>query len=178
MTFLINKKISLRAVEPNDLPYLYQIENKESARQYGSSIMPNSKHIIKQFIKEAGKDIFETKQLRLVIEHNAECKAVGMIDLFEFSPIHKRAGVGIWIDSPYRQQGLAGEALECLISYAFDTLLMHQLFCHISSDNLLSIKLFKKAGFKECGVLKEWRQTKNGFQDIIVFQRINASHLK
>lgn len=172
MTFLKNKHISLRALERGDLPYLYQLENKESAREYGDSLMPHSKYVLKEFITNADKDIYVTKQLRLVIEHNESCEAIGMIDLFDFSPQHQRAGVGIWIDDDYRQKGFAREALESLSTFAFDTLMVNQLFCHINQDNLASIKLFKNVGFSEIGVLKQWTRTKSGFQDVTVFQMI------
>lgn len=172
MTFIKNKNISLRALEKEDLPYLYKLENKESARQYGESLMPHSKYVLQDFIKNADKDIFHTQQLRLVIEHNESCEAIGMVDMFDFSSHHQRAGVGIWIDEEYRQNGFANQALESLSSFAFDTLLINQLFCHIKNDNFASIRLFKNAGFSEVGTLKQWIRTKEGFKDVSVFQKL------
>lgn len=175
MTFLKNKHISLRAVEPDDLRYLYELENKESARLHGISIMPHSKYILKNFIKNADKDITETKQLRLIIEHNESCEIIGTIDLFAYSSHHQRAGVGIWLDEEWQHKGYGTEALESLCSFAFDTLLLHQLFCHIAVDNINSLKLFKHVGFVETSLLKHWVRTKNGFCDISVLQKINKT---
>lgn len=172
VTFLKNKHISLRALEKEDLPYLYRLENKESAREYGDSLMPHSKYVLKDFINNADKDIFVTKQLRLVIEHNKSCETIGMVDLFDFSPHHQRAGVGIWLDEAYRKNGFATEALESLSTFAFDTLLINQLFCHINLENIASIKLFKNVGFSEIGTLKQWIRTKKGFCDVSVLQLI------
>lgn len=174
VTFLKNKNISLRALEKGDLPYLYKLENEESARQYGDSLMPHSKYVLKDFIKNADRDIFQTQQLRLVIEHNESCETIGMVDMFDFSSHHQRAGVGIWIDEKYRKKGFASEALESLSTFAFDTLLLNQLFCHIKLDNFASIQLFKNAGFSEIGTLKQWIRTKSGFQDVSVFQKIKS----
>ncbi len=172
MTFIKNKNISLRALEKSDLKYLYELENKESARQFGDSLMPHSKYVIKAFIENANKDISETKQLRLVIEHNKTCETIGMIDLYDYSTYHQRAAVGIWIDENYRTQGCAYEALSSICDYAFDVLLLHQLFCYISSDNIASIKLFKKAEFQVSGTLKDWNRTNNGFRETLILQRI------
>lgn len=177
MPFLKNKQVSLRALEPEDLAYIYDLENKESARQYGNGLMPHSKYVLKSFIKNADKDIFETCQLRLVIEHNETCKTIGMIDLFDFSPHHLRAGVGIWIDEDYRKKGCASEALDSLSSFAFDILLLNQLFCYITLSNNDSLHLFKNAGFVEVGILKQWVQTKDGFQDVAIFQKIKEKSL-
>lgn len=172
MTFLKNKHISLRALEKEDLPYLYNLENKESARQYGDSLMPHSKYVLKEFITNADKDIFQTHQLRLVIEHNESCEPIGMVDLFNLSSHHQRAEVGIWIDEAYRKNGFASEAIESINSFAFDTLLINQLFCYINPLNIASLQLFKNAGFAETAILKQWIRTKKGFQDIAVFQKI------
>jgi len=172
VAFLKNKHISLRALEKEDLPYLYNLENKESAREYGSSLMPHSKYVIKDFIKNADKDIFMTGQLRFVIEHNESCEAIGMVDIFNFSSHHQRAEVGIWIDEEHRRNGFAQEALESLRTFAFDTLLIKQLFCHVNTQNIPSITLFKNAGFVEIGILKAWIRTKSGFQDVSVLQLI------
>lgn len=172
VTFIKNKHISLRALEKEDLPYLYNLENKESARQHGDSLMPLSKHVLKDFIRNADKDIFQTHQLRLVIEHNESCETIGMIDMFDFSPHHQRAEVGIWIDESFRKKGFANEALESLSTFAFETLLINQLFCHINIENKASITLFENAGFNKIGILKQWTRTKNNFKDTALFQRI------
>ncbi len=173
MTFIKNKNISLRALEKGDLPYLYKIENRESARVFGESLMPNSKYVLQEFIRNADKDISLSQQLRLVIEHNDSCEAVGMIDLYDYSVHHQRAAVGIWIDENMRQKGLATEALESIKNYAFNTLLFHQIYCYVSTENVASIKLFEKAGFVLSGTLKDWQRQKTGFSDTLVLQCLN-----
>ncbi len=174
MTFLKNQHISLRALEKEDLSYLYRVENGEAGSCYGENVMPYSKHLLSNFIKNAHRDIFDTRQLRLVAEKNADCEAIGMVDLFDFSPQHRRAGVGIWIDEKFRRRTYAAEAIESLCIYAFDTLLLHQLFCHITADNTPSIRLFQKAGFIQNGTLKQWIKRKDEFVDVLVFQKIKS----
>ncbi len=173
MTFIKNNHISLRALERGDLEYLYQLENKESARQFGDDLMPHSKYVLKSFIRDAHKDIYESRQLRLVIEHNEDCEPIGMIDLFNFAPHHKRAEVGVWIDEQYREQNFAAEALSSLCDYAFDTLLIHQLFCHISENNKKSIELFQKSGFSTSGMLKDWIYDNYNHSNVLILQKIN-----
>lgn len=171
MPFLPNKNISLRALEKEDIHYLYDIENKSSAREFGESLMPLSKHVLQSFIENADKDIYTTRQLRMVIEHNDSCEAIGMIDLYDYHPHHKRAGVGIWIDEEQRRKGYASEAIESLCHYAFDVLMMHQLFCYISLSNKKSVTLFKKNGFTQSGTLKDWHLDKTGYSDVLLLQK-------
>jgi diamine N-acetyltransferase len=98
---------------------------------------------------------------------------VGTIDLFDFDPHNKRAGVGILIDEFSRRQGFASEALSLLTEYCFKTLNLHQVYCNIEQSNQESIGLFTKAGFTACGTKKEWLLREGKWTDELMFQLIN-----
>lgn len=83
--------LKLRTLEPEDLEFLYQIENDESFWEISHTQKPFSKYILKKYIENGHLDIFEAKQLRLIIEEKSTKKQIGMIDLFDFNPQHKRA---------------------------------------------------------------------------------------
>ena len=172
MNTLLGEKINLRALEPEDLDFLYQIENNESFWEVSHTQTPFSKYILKKYLENAHLDIFEAKQLRLVIEETTSKKHVGMIDLFDFNPQHKRAGVGILIHPDFQENGYAFEALSILIDYAFKHLNLHQLYSNISSDNLKSISLFTKCKFEKVGLKKEWILSEGKYKDEILFQLI------
>jgi diamine N-acetyltransferase len=172
MKTLKGTHINLRALEPEDLDFLYQIENNESFWQVSHTNTPFSKYILKQYIENAHLDIFEAKQLRLLIEEKLTRKQIGMIDLFDFNPIHKRAGIGILIHPKFQKNGFASEALSNLISYCFSHLNLHQLYANISSDNIKSISLFTKHDFKEAGIKKDWNLLNGKFTDEVLFQLI------
>jgi diamine N-acetyltransferase len=168
------KNIRLRALEPEDLELLYSWENNESFWVYSNTVSPFSRFTLKRYIENSHKNIYETGQLRLMIDHIEDKKTIGTIDLFEFDPFHKRAGIGILIaDESYRRKGLAAMSLKCLIQYCFKTLQLHQLFCNILANNTVSIELFKKHGFVEIGRKKDWIQTDNGYLDEYLFQLLN-----
>tara|TARA_B110001454_G_C12714438_1_gene432044 strand:+ start:992 stop:1516 length:525 start_codon:yes stop_codon:yes gene_type:complete len=172
MKTLKGTHINLRALEPEDLDFLYQIENNESFWQVSHTNTPFSKYILKQYLENAHLDIFEAKQLRLLIEEKLTRKQIGMIDLFDFNPIHKRAGIGILIHPKFQKNGFASEALSNLISYCFSHLNLHQLYANISSDNIKSISLFTKHDFKEAGIKKDWNLLNGKFTDEVLFQLI------
>jgi diamine N-acetyltransferase len=169
---LEGKQIHLRALEPEDLDFLYQIENNESFWEVSHTKTPFSKFILKQYLENAHLDIFEAKQLRLLIEEKSTKKPLGMIDLFDFNPMHLRAGVGILIHPEFQQNGYASEALSLLINYSFSHLNVHQLYANITANNLKSISLFTKHHFKEAGIKKEWLLLNGKFINEILFQLI------
>lgn len=167
------KEINLRALEPEDLELLYAWENNESYWVISNTVVPFSKYILKRYLEDSHRNIYETGQLRLMIDHIHDKKTVGTIDIFEFDPFHKRAGVGILIAyEEYRRKGLASMSLKCLTDYCFNTLQLHQLFCSILGNNTESMDLFKKQGFVQSGIKRDWVKTADGYLDEYIFQLI------
>jgi diamine N-acetyltransferase len=172
---LENTTISLRAPELEDLDLLFIWENEPSIWQVSGTLTPFSRYILKQYLEHAGKDIYEVKQLRLMIQLKSNHRPVGAVDLFSFDPHHQRAGIGILIAEPSdRRHGYAREALETVIAYCFDVLHLHQVYCNIAAGNSASIKLFKEAGFQESGRKKDWLFDGSSYNDELLFQRVKS----
>jgi diamine N-acetyltransferase len=169
---LTGEKISLRAIEPQDIDVLYQWENDTENWLVSNTQTPFSRFVLEQYIASAHEDIYSAKQLRLII-CDPENKAVGSIDLFDFEPNHLRAGIGILIaEKTDRKKGYASEALNLLINYCFDTLNLHQIYCNITTDNETSILLFQKHGFQITGIKKQWIRDGGKFKDELILQLI------
>ncbi len=176
MLTLKGKQILLRALEPEDLDFLYKLENDETIWEISETSTPYSRFILKSYLENSHKDIYEIKQLRLAISKYSG-EVIGMIDLFDFNPVHKRAGVGIVIlDEENRKKGYGAEALDLLIQYGFKKLQLHQLFAHVAYDNRASIQLFEKFGFVQTGVKKDWIFVDGVFKNELLFQLINHVH--
>jgi diamine N-acetyltransferase len=172
--FMNYKSIRLRAIEPEDLEILYEWENNESYWTVSNTITPFSKYTIKLYLENSHKSIYETGQIRLMIDLIAEKTTIGTVDIFDFEHFHRRAGVGILIADPaHRRKGYASMTLKCLSDYCFNILQLHQLYCNILSNNRESIDLFRKNGFVEAGLKKEWIRTTEGYQDEYLFQLLS-----
>jgi diamine N-acetyltransferase len=164
-------KISLRPLETEDIELLYQWENNMEIWNVSNTRTPFSKYILAEYIKESIKDIYQTKQLRLIIQ-NENLEPVGAVDLFDFDPYHMRAGIGILIhDTKNRNHGYATDALNVIFSYALEVLGLKQLYANISAKNEVSIHLFEKAGFEKTGTKKNWLKTITGWEDEIMLQK-------
>ncbi len=174
MITLQGNTIYLRALEPEDLDFVHEIENDESIWEFSNTQTPYSKFLIRQYLDNAQQDIYEAKQLRLAICKNATSTAIGLIDLFDFDPKNKRAGVGIILQNASdRNQGFGKEALGLVVNYAFRHLHLHQLYANISTDNIASLALFATFGFERIGVKKDWNCAGSTFHDEAIFQLIN-----
>ncbi|WP_306353831.1 GNAT family N-acetyltransferase [Flavobacterium sp. '19STA2R22 D10 B1'] len=174
MLTLQGDTIYLRALEPEDLEFVYAVENDEKIWAVSNTQTPYSRFLIKQYLENAQQDIYEAKQLRLAICKNENFKAIGLIDLFEFDPKNNRAGIGIVIQQEdQRNQGLGAQALGLLIDYAFKQLNLNQLYANIGTENKTSEKLFTNFGFEKIGVKKQWNLINGVYYDEAIFQLIN-----
>ena len=162
----------LRALEIEDIEAMYGWENDTEVWRVSGSVAPFSRNVLRRLIDEQQFDIYATRQMRLVIECATSGEAVGAVDLFEFDPHHRRAGVGIIVAPPYRRQGYALDALLTLERYAKEVLMLHQLWCSAGADNKASLSLFAKAGYAECGRRREWILSTDGATDEVLMQKI------
>lgn len=167
-----SKNICLRALEPNDVELLYKWENDPDAWRVSNTYAPISKFLLANYIKSNNSDIWEDKQLRLIIE-NSKQEAIGTVELFDFEPYHSRAGVGVIIfEHSERGKGRAIEALQLLIDYSRNTLGVSQLYANVAESNIASLKLFEKLGFEITGRKKQWLRLPNGWEDELIFQKL------
>jgi diamine N-acetyltransferase len=173
MQVLKNQIITLRALEPEDLDFLFSTENNSDFWEVSSTQTPFSKFILKKYLANAKQDIYEARQLRLVITNTNTSEKVGLIDLFDFNPQHQRAGIGILILKEYQKKGFASEALKMITQYAFSTLNLHQVYANIPANNKKSLALFKKLKFIKIGTQKDWILSEGSFKDVHLYQLIN-----
>lgn len=134
-SFLNNDRIYLRAVEPEDLDVMYEMENDPSMWDISNFTVPYSRYVLRQYIEGSQCDVFADKQLRLMIISRSDHRVLGTIDITDFVPLHARGEVGIAVSKADRQQGYASDALRLLCEYAFDFLSLTQLYAHVATDN-------------------------------------------
>lgn len=170
---LKGEKIYLRTIEPADTALMLKWENNPENWAVSNTMVPFSEHLILQYVNSA-QDIFATKQLRFVICLKENDKPIGTIDLFEYDPLNRRAGVGVLVDEvSERNKGYANEALQLMINYSWERLSLHSLYCNIFESNEHSIKLFLKNGFVQTGIKKDWVLIQSNWENELFFQLIN-----
>ena len=175
MVELKGEKLFLRALEPQDLEFLYLLENDTQFWEVSGTQQPYSRHVLKQYLDNAHRDIYEMKQMRMAICESGG-KLIGLIDLFDFDPRNLRVGLGLVImDRADRNRGIGAEAIELIIAFAFDSLNVRQVYVHVLEDNEASARLFEKSGFTKTGIKKDWIRSQGKFKDQYLYQKFNPS---
>ena len=115
---LENEHIRLRAVEPEDAETIWIAENDSDQWIQNGMAAPMSRRIIFEYALAYDADPFRDNQIRFMIEEKNCRKIIGLVDLFEISPIHKNAFVGIYLMADARSKGFGRMALGLLEEYS------------------------------------------------------------
>jgi diamine N-acetyltransferase len=176
MLTLRGNKVYLRALEPEDLDFILEVENSEEFWEISATKVPYSRYLIKKYLQNSHRDIYEVKQLRLMI-CNFENQQIGLIDVFDLEPKDRRAALGIlMVSETNRGKGYGAEVLTLICNYCFTHLNLHQVYANVTDDNPASIKLFEKNKFEKVGVKKDWIIANGKFKNEILYQLINNVH--
>jgi diamine N-acetyltransferase len=160
-------QVTLRALEPEDLDLLYQIENDRDHWAEGVTNVPYSRYLLRQFISDSTCDIYRDGQVRMVVQ-NEKHQPVGFADLVNFSPAHLRAELGLITFPAQRRKGYATAALEAVRLYARTVLHLHQLYCIVGSSNESCLRLFHAAGLKSVATLTDWLFDGRDYHDAVL----------
>lgn len=152
---LSNQKITLRPVEPDDADFMWCVESDSLQWIQNSLVAPFSRENLLQYAMHYEADPYSAGQIRLIIT-DSYGKRMGIADIFELSPQHRTAKVGIYVLPAFRNTGVAMNALTLLEDYAIHLLNLRQLCAEIIDGNDVSMHLFLKAGYEWSGTLRNW----------------------
>ncbi|MCH5232659.1 MAG: GNAT family N-acetyltransferase [Muribaculaceae bacterium] len=169
---LHSNRLHLRALEPGDADFMYEVENDAQAWRYSDTIAPLSRKILRDYALTYDADPFTAGQLRLIITEKGNSNPVGIVDLYEVSQRHQRAFIGIYICKEYRGKGYADETIQLIEDYAHNNLHLHQLGAKVEDTHASAEKLFRRRGYELKGNLDEWLSTPDGkFASMKIFTK-------
>lgn len=147
-------RVYLRALEPED--YKTSIKWRQNNliwQNVGGVKYYVSESCEKQWVEKA---IADSTAIRLAVCLKENDTYIGNVYITDINPHFRSGNSQVLIgDTDYWGQGYAREAYLQLLDYAFNERGLHRVFAHILEDNIASIKMHSKCGFKTEGVLRE-----------------------
>jgi len=163
--------ITLRKIEPSDLPYLYQWENDAEAWADGANHNPLSQQDLRDYIAATTGDIYKDGQVRLMMM-NEGC-SIGCIDLFDLDVRNARAAIGMYIAPEYRGHGWGREAVVELEKYAFGFLNLRTIYAIIAERNMPCRAIYEQLNYVASSPLNNWTIEGNA----ILYIKNNANRI-
>ena len=85
------------------------------------------------------------------------------------------AHLGYRLDGQETGQGLMGEAVGCVVDYAFEDLGLHRIEANVMPRNTASRHLLKRLGFEEEGLARRYLKIAGAWEDHIHHVRFNRN---
>ena len=119
------------------------------------------------FLERAEREWAEGNDRHFVVVHEEDVGGVCSLD--HADPLNNNFEIGYWMRSDLCGKGLMTEAASAVVSYGFETLATHRIQLNAGTENLASIRIAEKLGFRREGVLREAGRGAHGFHDLFVF---------
>lgn len=149
------QRVDLRWLTPEDAPGILSVFGDPEVMRFWSSPPLKDLAGAHELIEEI-HGFFKSRRLfQWGISLRESNEVIGTCTLLDVSMAHRRAEVGFALRRSNWGQGLATEALETLIAFAFGTLDLHRLEADADPDNERSLVVLERQGFRREGYLRE-----------------------
>ena len=166
-------KVELRAWQEEDVATMKMIRNDVQLQEkLMSEARPNSIERTRQWLSEKTQ---HPDTLFFVIATTDKNQPIGFVQVTD---INRRSGwgyLGICLIPSQQAKGLGSKVLNLLENYLIQVTGLRKLLLHVVGNNVPAIKLYKKYGFKEVGILKAHHKQSTGYQDVMLMEHLLAS---
>lgn len=110
------------------------------------------------------------------IEHKADGKLIGSCGYHHWSLEHARAELGYVLSRRYWNQGFMTEAVDAVVAYGFEAMLLNRIEALCRVPNLASARVMEKAGMTFEGILRQYMLAKGDYHDYKIFGLLRGEY--
>jgi RimJ/RimL family protein N-acetyltransferase len=173
------ERLILRPIKPEDAKVIFEYRSDAIANQYQGWI-PKTIDEVKDFITNRTSAVIDVVDswFQFVIIKKDDKGLIGDIGVHFLDADKKQVGIGYTLDKNYQGKGYMIEALTSLINYLFIDLDKHRITASIDPDNIKSIKLVEKLGFRKEGHFKKSFLANGQWVDNLVYAILKEEWLE
>lgn len=167
---LSTARLYLRPLEMADAGDLFSYRSDQIINRYQGWI-PVAIEDAEQFILTRVSPVINLNGtwFQFAVTLKANGRLIGDIGLHFFDNENMQVELGCTLDRKYQGSGYASEALGEVIRYLFSTLEKHRLIAIIDPENLKSIHLFERLGFRKEAHFRKCRLVNGKWTDDLIY---------
>lgn len=170
---LETSRLILKGINENNTEDILKIRGNPEVNKFVKRVSPKTNYDALQFILTIKQRTQNNQTVYWGISLKDQSHLIGTICLWNFSEDRKKAEVGYELLPEYHRQGIMSEALNAVVEYGFNELLLQEIVAITNTFNENSKGLLVKHHF----VLEEGKEDE-GFPDNIIFslRRLSGNH--
>ncbi len=164
------KRLILRTLTETDIPFLLSHFSKNEINEYSSAENLNSLREAREFYEKYIAPRPELFRLGIILKESGEL--VGTLGLYGIDHANMRAVVGYDLVKEFWGKGLMTEALRALVDYGFEQIGLNKIEATADTNNLRSLRVVERCGFRKEGVLRQKSYYKGAFHNEAVYSML------
>jgi ribosomal-protein-alanine N-acetyltransferase len=170
-------RLILRQMTLEDVPALFKIWSDPEVTKYINITAFKEESQAREMIELLNRLAEEKKAIRWAITLKEDQKVIGSGGFNTWLKEEAfRGEIGYDLDRGYWGRGIMTEVLHALISFGFGPMKLNRIEAMVEPENIASIKLLKKNGFWEEGLLREYQVSKEKFIDLQIFSLLKREY--
>lgn len=162
------ERLILREIVVDDVDEIYAIFSDEDIAKYDWFEAITDKKTALHFIQHYKEEYDKKEEITLGIALKDSNKLIGICCLGDFELSARRAEIGYDIVKNEWNKGYATEAIKALTMYGFSELNLNRVEALITPGNEASVKVLKKVGYIQEGIVRERDLIKGKLEDGII----------
>ena len=168
-------RMILRPIAIEDCELVFNYRSDKETNLYQSWI-PDSIDEVQSFISKNPTQInIPDTWFQLVIITKQDNQVIGDIGLHFLNDNHQ-AEIGITLSKHSQNQGYATEALRSVLSYLFSDLKKHRIIASIDPNNISSMRLMNRLGFRNEAHFRESYFHNGKWADDVIFAMLRSEY--
>jgi RimJ/RimL family protein N-acetyltransferase len=171
------KRVTLRAVEQDDIPEILRHFNDIEVRRFLHMIIPVSAEEEEKWIQNLTSQRKAGTMYVFAVELQKPKRFLGVCGLHRVNAIHRSAELGIAVQNKrYLGKGLGTEALQLLVDFGFRHINLHRIYLTVFEDNLRAQRVYEKIGFTKVGRQRECIIRFGKYFDLYLMDLLKKEH--
>lgn len=166
---LETERLYLRKITEQDAPHLMEyLSDEEVMKHYGLEPFESVEDALGE-IQWYDSLLAEQSGIRWGISMKNDERIIGSVGFHRYVPQHHRVEIGFELSKAYWGKGIAGEALNAVLSYGFEHFPIQRIEALIEPENVASQRLVEKHGFVREGLLRKYEYTRSKYDDLYMY---------
>ncbi len=169
LPIITTERVVLRWVSENDIDSLFEVFSDSQVMRYWSSAPFTDRDEAVKLQREIATGNENNTMMKWGLALRDSDRVIGTATLFNLNLDNGRAEVGYAMGRAHWGKGYMNEALQALLTHAFEVMQLRRLEADVDPRNAASIRTLERLGFQREGFLRERWHVDGEIQDAIFY---------